>query len=334
MQRKKLHFVVVAVDGSIASAVYGPLELLLACKRMQDHLPELAPCDISWEVLSPGGKPFSASSGYTQPVDGALKDLPEHTVIFFPGFGLVPADELPALLEQHAPLRAWLERQHAAGHTIAASCNGNFLLVECGLFPRKRATTSWIYAEAFRQRYPHVELDLDAVLIEDERVLSMGGVLCGLDMMLSLIERFIGREVARLVAKVLVLENRRPSELTYEKRQPVVHNDPLIDRTVNWIRSNLHARLTVDDVLRQVPTSRRNLSRRFKLETGEALQSFIQRMRIDRAKLLLETSDMPIEQILVQVGYQDKSAFARQFKRHTKLTPNEYRERNSLSHAG
>ena len=90
----------------------------------------------------------------------------------------------------------------------------------------------------------------------------------------------------------------------------------------------------MDDVLRQVPTSRRNLSRRFKLETGEALQSFIQRMRIDRAKLLLETSDLPIEQILVQVGYQDKSAFARQFKRHTKLTPNEYRERNSLSHAG
>jgi len=111
-----------------------------------------------------------------------------------------------------------------------------------------------------------------------------------------------------------------------------VHNDPLIDRAVSWIRGNLHSRLTMDDLLRQVPTSRRNLSRRFKLETGEGVQAFIQRLRIDRAKLLLETSSTPVEQIVEEVGYHDPSAFARQFKRHTKLMPKQYRQRYSLSH--
>ncbi|HEY5566139.1 MAG TPA: helix-turn-helix domain-containing protein, partial [Gammaproteobacteria bacterium] len=98
-----------------------------------------------------------------------------------------------------------------------------------------------------------------------------------------------------------MLENRPPSELRYEKRQPTVHNDPLIDRAVSWIRGNLHSRLTMDDLLRQVPTSRRNLSRRFELETGEGVQAFIQRLRIDRAKLLLETSSTPVEQIVEEV---------------------------------
>jgi transcriptional regulator GlxA family with amidase domain len=108
-------------------------------------------------------------------------------------------------------------------------------------------------------------------------------------------------------------------------------NDPLVDRAGNWIRGNLHAPLTVDDVLAQVPTSRRSLSRRFKLETGAGIREFIQRLRIDRAKLLLETSNLPIEQIVERVGYQDKSAFSRQFKRRTSLTPNLYRQRYSLS---
>jgi len=155
---------------------------------------------------------------------------------------------------------------------------------------------------------------------------------CGLDGVLAIIDRFMGREFARLCTKLLVLENRPPSELRYEKRQPTVHNDPLIDRAVSWIRGNLHSRLTMDDLLRQVPTSRRNLSRRFKLETGEGVQAFIQRLRIDRAKLLLETSSTPVEQIVEEVGYHDPSAFARQFKRHTKLTPKQYRQRYSLSH--
>ncbi|HEX6996600.1 MAG TPA: helix-turn-helix domain-containing protein [Gammaproteobacteria bacterium] len=325
--KRKLHFAVIAVDGSITSSVYGPIELVQGCGKLQASIPELDPCEISTEVLSPDGRPFLASSGYRMPVDGGLKDLPPSSVIFFSGFGLPSPDLLPAMLERHADVGAWLEQQHARGATIAATCTGNFLLAENGLL-RRKATTHWLYAELFRRRYPRIGLDLDAAVVQEERVFSVGGGVCGLDTaVLTVIERFLGREVARICTKLLVLESRRPSELRYEERQPAVRNDPLVDKAVDWIRRNLSTPLTVDDLLRQLPTSRRTLNRRFKLETGEGIQSFIQRLRIDRAKLLLETSNLPIEQIVDHVGYRDKSAFARQFKRHTRLTPQQYRQR-------
>jgi transcriptional regulator GlxA family with amidase domain len=331
IMKKKLHFAVVAVDGCVTSSVYGPVELVDACRRMQALLPELEPCDITTEILSPDGAPFLGSAGYRMPVDRGLADLPHHAVIFIPGFGLPPVDQIPALLERHAPLGAWLKRQYEAGCTVVATCTGNFLLADHNLLPGGKATTHWRYAELFRKRYPEIDLDVDTLLFEDERVFSLGGGVCGLDAAaLMVVERFVGREIARMCTKMLAIESRRPSELRYEKRQPTVLSDPLIARAVSWIRVNLHARFTLDDLLRDVPTSRRNLSRRFKLETGEGVQAFIQRLRIDRAKLLLETSSLPIEQIVDQVGYQDASAFARQFKRQTRLTPNLYRQRYGL----
>jgi transcriptional regulator GlxA family with amidase domain len=328
---KKLHFAIIAVDGCITSAVFGPIELVEGCRRMQAAAPEIEPCAITSEILSLNGAPFLGSAGYRMPVDGALKDLPTGSVIFLPGFGLPPVSEMPALLERHAPLTKWLKRQHQAGCTIVATCTGNFLLGEADLLPGRKATTHWYYADLFRKRYPNIDLDIDTVLFEDDRVFSVGGGVCGLDAAaLAVVERWVGKEVARLCTKMLALESRRPSELHFEKRQIAVHNDPLITRTVTWIRGNLHARFTMDELLRQVPTSRRNLTRRFKMETGEPLQTFIQRLRMDRAKLLLETSNLPIEQVVEQVGYQDMSAFARQFKRHTQLTPNLYRQRYRL----
>ena len=329
--KARLHFAVVAVDGTLSSAVFGPIELVQACAKLQVRTPELEPCEITSEILSPDGQPFLSASGYRLPVDGGLRDLQAGTVIFLPGFGLPQPERIPALLKQHAVLGGWLKRQHQAGNTIVANCSGSFLLAENDLFTHGKATTYWLYADLFRQRYPRIDLDPDAMLVEDERILTVGGQVCGLDAVLTVIEQSVGREFVRLCTKLLVMENRPPSELRYEQRQAAVHNDPLVHRAVNWIRRNLHTRLTVNDLLRQVPTSRRSLSRRFKLETGEGVQAFIQRLRIDRAKLLLETSNLAVEQIVKRVGYHDASALTRQFKLHTKLTPNQYRQRYGLS---
>ena len=328
---KKLHCTVIALDGAFAASVFGPLELVQACGRMQASLPELEPCEITTEILSPDGKPFLSTSGYRLPVDGALKDLPRGSVILLPGFGVPRVHRLAELLKRHAAFGVWLKRQHEAGSTIVAFGTGSLLLAEAGLLARKRATTYWPYADFFRERYPGIQLDPDALCVEHEGILNMSGTICGVDAALAVIERFVSKESARLCTKLLVMENRPPSELRYEMRQPTVHNDPLIDKAVNWIRGNLHERLTVDDVLRHVPTSRRNLNRRFKLETGEGIQAFIQRLRIDRAKILLETSSLPLEQIVERVGYNDASALARQFKRYTQLTPNQYRQRYGLA---
>lgn len=195
-----LHFVVVAVDGSIASAVFGPIEMLQACEPMRANLGPEHQSKITFEILSPEGASFLSSNGHRLPTDGALKDLPAGSVIFFPGFGVVPPPVLVEKLAAYRKLGAWLRRQHELGCTLSTGCNGNFLLVEAGLMQGRPVTTSRIYAELFRERYPDVELDLDSILIDRNRIVSVGGIVCGLDLMLSVIESRVSAEVARLCA--------------------------------------------------------------------------------------------------------------------------------------
>jgi transcriptional regulator GlxA family with amidase domain len=321
------HVVVVAVDGSVASAIYAPLEMIQACSVIQATLGSEHQAKVTAEVLSPEGGTFLSSNGRRMPTDGPLRDLPQGTVIFFPGFGVIRPDALVQKLAAYASLGVWLREQHERGCILATGCNGNLLFVEAGLMQDRPVTTSWMYAELFSQRYPHVDLDLNNILIDRNRVISVGGLLCGLDLMLSIIETTVSSEVARLCAKFMLLENRRPSNVPFDKRQAALNQDPIIRKAVDWIRNNLHRRISVDDLTERVPASKRNLTRIFKAATGESPGEFIQRVRIDRAKALLETSDRPVEQIAELIGYVDASAFARQFNNQTLMTPKEYRNR-------
>jgi transcriptional regulator GlxA family with amidase domain len=322
-----LHFVVVAVNGSVASAVFGPLEILQACSAVRTHLGPEHQAKITSEILSPEGDSFISSNGHRLPTNGLLTALAPQSVVFFPGFGMVPPQALIEKLTAYARLGDWLREQHERGCILTTGCNGNFLFVEAGLMRGRPVTTSWMYAELFRERYPDVELDLNSILIDRNRVVSVGGILCGLDLMLAVIESRVSAEVARLCAKFLLLENRRPSSVPFDKRQAVLNQDPMIRKAVDWIRGNLHRRISVDELIARVPTSKRNLTRRFRDATGESPREYIQRVRIDRAKSLLETSNLPVEQIAEQVGYTDASAFTRQFSSQTMMTPKEYRSR-------
>jgi transcriptional regulator GlxA family with amidase domain len=325
--QQHLHFVVLAVDGSITSAVFAPQEILHSAIAIQGSLGMPDPVTITFEVLSPEGDSFMASCGRCMPTDGALKDVPEGSVIFFPGFGIIPHEDLSGKLEDYRFLGEWLKAQHARGCTLCAGCNGNFLFAEVGLARNCSLTTSWLYAEMFKERYPDVALDLNSILLEHDRVISVGGILCGLDLMLMVLEKFVSQEVARLCTKFMLLDNRQPSKVPFEKRQTVFNHDPLIDKAVKWIKQNMHQRISLNDIAAQVPSSKRNLTRRFREATGESPAEFVQRMRIERAKSLLETSNMPIDQILEKIGYTDNSAFSRQFRNHTMMTPKEYRDR-------
>jgi transcriptional regulator GlxA family with amidase domain len=322
-----LHFVVVAVNGSVASAVFGPLELLQACIAIRSDLGPEHQAKITWEILSPEGDTFLSSNGHRLPTDGPLKPLPRQSVVLFPGFGAITPAALVEKLSAYAFLGDWLREQHQNGCTLATGCNGNFLFVESDLMQGRPVTTSWMYAKLFQERYPKVQLDLNSILIDRNRVISVGGILCGLDLMLAVIENRVSAQVARLCAKFLLLENRRPSDVPFEKRQAVLSQDAMIRKAVEWIRENLHRRIRMEDLGAVVAASERNLTRRFRGVTGESPKGYIQRARIDRAKSLLETSAMPIAQVAESVGYADASAFTRQFNLEMMMRPKEYRDR-------
>jgi transcriptional regulator GlxA family with amidase domain len=267
---KQLHFIAVAVDGAISSAVYGPQEMLFSTTAIQASLGLPDPVTIRFEVLSPEGDSFTDSCGRQMPTDGGLKEVPGDAVIFFPGFGIIMHDELESRLDRYRHLGDWLRAQHEKGCTLATGCNGNFLLMEAGLLQDRPVTTSWLYAEMFKTRYPAAALDLNSILLDYNRVISVGGILCGLDLMLLVIEKYVGTEVARLCTKFMLLDNRQPSKVPFEQRQTVFNQDRMIQQAVNWIRENLHQRITLEDIVAQVPASKRNLRGAFGRPPGKA----------------------------------------------------------------
>ena len=160
-----------AVKGTLASAVVGPIELVQLCKQLQTTLPEIEPCEITAEILSPDGQPVVSTYGYRLAVDGPLRDLPTGSVICsFRGSDCRRPITSRACWSSTPCWGGGCNSNMRPDIRSCASCSGSFLLAEYGLFRSGRATTYWPYADLFRQRYPRLELDLDALIVSEERL--------------------------------------------------------------------------------------------------------------------------------------------------------------------
>jgi transcriptional regulator GlxA family with amidase domain len=319
-----------ALDECLASNVVGAADLLKAANLVAARLDPPREPVFEWQVLSPDGRPIRASNGLTLSVDGALDRTPPGKVIIVPAFGSPEPERFLAALESHQRLLPWLRTQYESGVTLAAICSGSFLLAEGGMLDGRCATTSWWLAEIFEQRYPKVRLEIGSMLTESERVICSGTGMSHLDLVLHLIGRYAGREMARLCAKYVALDDRRRSQAPFLIRHHAGSHDPLITKAERWIKANLRDTITLEGIAAHVAASPRTLTRHFKKSTGASPLGFVQEIRIETSKALLENTNLRISEIIERVGYSDGSSFRRQFKRYTTLSPNEYRQRFGL----
>lgn len=316
-----------AFDDCLASAVIGAVDLFQAANAIANHMrPGAAPVFVT-RIVSVDGRPVRAASGVTLPVDGSYRARAAADAILIPGISLIEPSALLAAVTQLAPLSHWLQSQHRAGAWLAASCTGTFLLAQAGLLDGRRAATTTWFAELFASRYPAVQLDRDATIATGPRLLSAGGAMSYLDLVLFLIETLAGRELARTVARYVVLDNRRgptaPALIPHHRQS----HDPLISKVERWMRANLRRAIRVPDIAAHAAVSARTLIRRFKTHTGDGPQAYLQRLRLETGKALLANTNYRLSQIIERVGYHDESAFRRLFKRYTNLSPSEYRRR-------
>jgi transcriptional regulator GlxA family with amidase domain len=314
-----------ALDGCFASNVIGFIDLLQTANMVAGRLGR--PALFAWEVLSLDGKAVRASNGGMLAVDGRIGRRTPGKVIVIPAFGSPQPDTLIAAVRRHARLLPWLRRQHEAGATLAATCNGSFLLAESGVLEGKPATTSWWLSSAFTERYPKVKLDLAAMITRGNRVVCAGSGMSHLDLALHFIDGFAGRDVARTCARYTVLDDQRRSQAPFMILDHARRYDPLVTRAERWIRANLRRELRVNEIAAHVAVSSRTLGRRFREGTGDSPQIYVQKLRVEAAKALLENTRLRMSDILERVGYGDESTFRRLFKRHTSLSPRDYRRR-------
>lgn len=225
-------------------------------------------------------------------------------------------------------LLTWIEELRATGATIGTVCTGSFILAEMGLLDDKIATTNWHFANLFRKRYPKVKLKPGLMMTQDDGIICTGATTAVYNLGLHLIERFGSKELASVCAKALLVDPNRTSQAPYMILDPQKnHGDDKVLQAQEIMAENYARVDTIDFIAKEVGISPRHFKRRFKKATGEMPLKYLQRIRIDAAKRMLENSQDSIDEITWAVGYQDTSSFCRLFKQHSNLSPSEYRQR-------
>lgn len=222
----------------------------------------------------------------------------------------------------------WLLNSYKKGTRIGAMCTGTFVLAETGLLDGKTATTNWLFVNKFRSRFPNVILKPERILTEDDGLICSGAITAMYNLALYVIEIFGSRELSRECSQVLLVDPNRKSQLPYMATAfRKDHGDDQILKAQQWIEDNFSSKFTLDDVADLVGMSHRNFKRRFKQATGENPLRYLQQLRLEMAKSLLEKSMESIEIITQDIGYEDSRTFRRLFRQYTSLSPREYRAR-------
>ena len=254
---------------------------------------------------------------------------------------LVPARPLAALAEADtvvvpairpdvpvdAGLVRALRRAAAAGARLVSLCTGAFALAEAGLLDGHRATTHWRWADLLQRSYPAVDVDARAIYIDDG-VLTSAGSAAGLDLCLHLIRTDHGQQAANVIARNLVIAAHRDGDQAqYVAADPLTEQAHWLDELRAWLRSHLHDDIDLARLARAARTSTRTLARRFERELGTTPMRWVAAERISVAKTLLETTDLSLDRISHEAGFNSPTTFRASFTSDVGLTPGRYRLR-------
>lgn len=226
---------------------------------------------------------------------------------------------------------AWLRQQQAQGALICSVCTGTLMLAEAGLLDGEEATCHWAAVDQIRRSYPGVRLRPARVLVPagaEHRLVTAGAAASWTDLALYLVARFCGEEEARRTAKLFLFGDRSDGQLPFAARvRPRQHDDAAVAAAQVWIVGNYACANPVAEMTRVAGLTTRTFKRRFQAATGYAPIDYVQSLRIEEAKQMLEATDTPIDAIIDEMGYTEPAAFRRVFKRATGISPLRYRQR-------
>jgi len=225
----------------------------------------------------------------------------------------------------------WLHSIYASGGLLCSVCSGSILLAASGFLDDKPATTHWAYVDHFQKFYPRVKLEPNRIIIpdsEESRIVTMGGMAAWEDLALYLIAKFYGEASAICAAKLFLLGDRSEGQLLFTAMgKPKRHQDAVIEKSQLWIANHYDTQSPIKQLAEHSGLAERTFKRRFKAATGYTPIDYVQTLRIEEAKQILESTSDAIDLIAQQIGYEDPTSFRRLFKRMTGVTPGRYRQR-------
>ena len=336
---KPFKVIILGFDGVLGSVLAGALDLFsftgVSWQRFSNEAVEPR---FNVQIASLGGADIRCSNRLIMQAHCDIREVVECDLLLIPTIG----DSIDKVLRQNSALLPHLQRLANTKADIASNCSGAFFLAEAGLLDGKVATTHWGYANKFKADFPLVNLQENQFVTQsksqskNDSITQSGNIFCAAggsafyDLGLLLIERYCGREISTQVAKTQIIDSKRGNQNSYTNvtlHKP--HADQLVKQVQEFIEGNFKQPIQVSRLAAMVNITPRTLNRRFQSAVAMRPIEYIQAVRIEQAKRLLELGDVTIKSLAEQVGYDDISSFTRLFKRATELTPKEYQDKFS-----
>ncbi|WP_417942507.1 GlxA family transcriptional regulator [Flavobacterium sp. RS13.1] len=244
---------------------------------------------------------------------------------------LIPAfttDNMSEMIAKNQKFIPWLQKQHQSGAELASFCTGAFLFAASGLLNEKLATTHVDACSAFTKAFPLVKLKSEETLTADGSLYTSGGSTSTFHLLILLVQKYCGNEIAVQIAKIFSIDLNRYKQSYFSTFRPNhLHNDALVAMLQQKIESQYHSIETLEEITKDIPTSTRNMTRRFKQVLGIPPIEYLQNIRVESSKKYLEQTQLSISEIIEKTGYNDPKAFRKVFYKMVGMKPIEYREK-------
>lgn len=319
---------ILALPETAGSALYGMIDVLSATGTLWQELTGGEPgrTMIRPAIVSLSRKRFACGNAIPVTPERSLSEDRGGGIVIVPELWLAPDD---GIHDRYEEVKDWLRTRYREGASIYSACSGSVLLAASGLLDGREATSHWGYIDLFREHYPKVRFKPEPNLVVSDqggRIVTAGGTTSWHDLAIHIISRHCSPGEALRIAKIYLLKWHGEGQLPYAslvRRQP--HADAAVRRAEQWLEAHHTRPDAVSSAVAAAGLPERTLKRRFKAATGCTLIDYVQNLRIEEAKRLLEGERTAIDEIAAEVGYDNAAFFRRLFKRSTGLNPGDYR---------
>jgi len=316
------HISLLVPQGAILASLEGSRQVLTQVNALlaaagRDALFKVQLVGLNRETTLTGGL-------FTANAEVVIGDVEKTDLIIIPALD----GDLGKAVEANQDFIPWIIRQYQAGAEVASLCLGAFLLASTGLLNGRSCATHWLAEGQFRTMFPEVKLVTEKIITHERGLYSSGGAFSYLNLILYLIEKYAGRDIALMSAKVFAIEIDRETQLPFSVFSGQKdHEDTSVMRAQEFIEAHFGDRITVEELARKLAVGKRSLERRFKKATSNTVNEYIQRVKIEAAKKALESGVKNVSEVMYETGYSDNKAFRNVFRKITGLSPVEYRNK-------
>lgn len=320
-----IHVSILALKESIIGSIDAPVQLF---SKVNEYLGEQGKPPV-FDVNLVGDKSTSINNGaYSINCNKTLDEVKKTDLIVLP----MICNGFKKAIDANSAFAPWIINQYQNNAEIASLCSGSFFLASTGLLDDKWCPVHWATMNEFSLMFPKVKIVDDKIISHDQGIYTSAGYYSYLNLIIYLIEKYAGREIAIVFSKMFGIDIERKSQAPFMifKGQKE-HDDGPIKKAQEFIEQNYRDKITIEQLTNMLALSRRNFERRFKKATSNTIIEYVQRVKIEAAKKGLETGRKNINDLMYEVGYQDMKAFRTIFKKFTGLSPIDYRNKYKLN---